>query len=126
MFYIISMMDGLVAGASVLAARGAVVVGAVARSVVVVVLGAKEVNLAPIPVPDERVTCCWAAAERHCDGIARGVAASHRLAPVAVSHDELLPESGEDVIFAVWHASRRELSLTMKADIYINIGLKSQ
>ena len=70
-------------GTRVLTTAGAVVVRAVARAVVVMVRGVEEVALAPVTVTQQGVTLGRTAAERHGDGVAVGVTAAHRLAPVA-------------------------------------------
>lgn len=85
------------ARASVLAARGAVVVGSVAGPVVIVVRGVEKVHLASVAVTEQGVAQGRTAAERHGDGIARGVAAAHRLAPVAISHDNSFRSRAESV-----------------------------
>ena len=74
-------------GTRVLAAGRPVVVGAVAGAVVVVVGGVEEVALAPVAVTQQGVTLGRTAAERHGDGVAVGVASTHRLTPVASTQD---------------------------------------
>ena len=111
---------GLVAGASVLAAGGAVVVGSVAGSVVVVVVALEERvvrrtvgetaanahTTAAVAISDEGVSLLRTAAERHGDGVALGVATAHRLAPAALSHVVLLLEPGRESQFsAKWGVS---------------------
>lgn len=87
---------GLVARAGgVLAAVGTVVVGSVARPVVVVVVALEErvvrrtvgETTAAVAISDEGVSLLRTATERHGDGVALRVAAAHRLAPPALSHD---------------------------------------
>lgn len=93
---------GLVARAGgVLAAVGAVVVGPVARPVVVVVVALEERvvrrtvgettadahTAAAVAISDEGVSLLRTATERHGDGVALRVAAAHRLAPPVLSHD---------------------------------------
>lgn len=101
---------GLVAGAGVLAAGGAVVVGSVAGSVVVVVATLKERVVrstvgetaadthaaTAVAIPEPGLSLSVTAAERHGDGVALGVATAHRLAPAALSHFVLLLESGRE------------------------------
>ena len=87
---------GLMAGACVLTTRSTVVVGSVARPVVVVV-GALEERVvrrtadahtaAAVTISDEGVSLLRTATERHGDGVALRVAAAHRLAPPVLSHD---------------------------------------
>ena len=74
-------------GTRVLAAGSPVVVGTVAGAVVVVVAVLEEVHLAPVAVTQQGVTLGRTAAERHGDGVAVGVASTHRLTPVASTHD---------------------------------------
>ena len=88
---------GLVARAGgVLAAVGTVVVGSVARPVVVVVVALEERvvrrtadahTAAAVAISDEGVSLLRTATERHGDGVALRVAAAHRLAPPVLSHD---------------------------------------
>ena len=89
---------GLVARAGgVLAAVGTVVVGSVARPVVVVVVSLEERVVrrtvgettadAAVAISDEGVSLLRTATERHGDGVALRVAAAHRLAPPVLSHD---------------------------------------
>lgn len=103
---------GLVAGTGVLAAGGAVVVRPVAGSVVVVVAALEERVVrrtvgetaadthaaAAIAVSEPGLSLSVTAAERHGDGVTLGVAATHRLAPAALSHVELLLESGGEKV----------------------------
>ena len=98
------------AGASVLAAGGAVVVGSVAGSVVVVVVALEERvvrrtvgetaanahTTAAVAISEPGLSLSVTAAERHGDGVALGVATAHRLAPAALSHFVLLLESGRE------------------------------
>lgn len=105
---------GSVTGAGVLAAGGAVVVGSVAGSVVVVIVTLEERvvrrtvgetaaahTTAAVAIPEPGLSLSVTAAERHGDGVTLGVAATHQLAPAALSHVELLLESGgEKVIFS--------------------------
>ena len=105
---------GLVAGAGVLAAGGAVVVGSVAGSVVVVVATLKERVVrstvgetaadahaaTAVAIPEPGLSLSVTAAERHGDGVALGVATAHRLAPAALSHFVLLLESGGERLFS--------------------------
>ena len=130
---------GLVAGAGVLAAGGAVVVGSVAGSVVVVVATLKERVVrstvgetaadahaaTAVAIPEPGLSLSVTAAERHGDGVALGVATAHRLAPAALSHVVLLLESGRESQFsAKWGVSSPIDSGEMptladaKADIY--------
>lgn len=93
---------GLVARAGgVLAAVGTVVVGSVARPVVVVVVALEERvvrrtvgettadahTAAAVAISDEGVSLLRTATERHGDRVALRVAAAHRLAPPVLSHD---------------------------------------
>lgn len=92
---------GLVAGAGVLTTGSAVVVGSVARSVVVMVgaFGERVVRrtvgesaadthaTAAVTVAEPSLSRSVAATERHGDGVARRVATAHRLAPAALSHN---------------------------------------
>lgn len=78
---------GLVAGAGVLTAVGAVVVWPVAGSVVVVVWRVEEVDLTSIAISDEGVSLGRPAAERYSDGVARRVTPAHRLGPVAAHNN---------------------------------------
>ena len=85
----------------VLAAVGTVVVGSVARPVVVVVVALEERvvrrtvgettadahTAAAVAISDEGVSLLRTATERHGDGVALRVAAAHRLAPPVLSHD---------------------------------------
>lgn len=94
---------GLVAGAGVLTAVGAVVVGSVAGSVVVVVVALEERvvrrtvgETAADAISDESVSLLRTATERHGDGVALGVATAHRLTPPVLSHSVLLLESGRE------------------------------
>ena len=132
---------GLVAGAGVLAAGGAVVVGSVAGSVVVVVVALEERvvrrtvgetaadahTTAAVAVADEGVSLLRTATERHGDGVTLRVATAHRLAPPVLSHTVLLLESGGEKLFsAKWGVSspidsgETPTSADAKADIYIN------
>lgn len=77
---------GLVAGAGVLTTGSAVVVGSVARSVVVMV-GAFGERVVRRTVGEPSLSRSVAAIERHGDGVARRVATAHRLAPAALSHN---------------------------------------
>lgn len=124
---------GLVAGAGVLAAGGAVVVRSVAGSVVVVVVALEErvvrstvgETAAAVAIPDEGVSLLRTATERHGDGVALGVATAHRLTPPVLSHTVLLLESGRESQFsAKWGVSNpidsgeTLASAIAKADIY--------
>lgn len=97
------------AGAGVLTAVGAVVVGSVAGSVVVVVVALEErvvrrtvgetaadAHTAAAAISDESVSLLRTATERHGDGVALGVATAHRLTPPVLSHSVLLLESGRE------------------------------
>ena len=129
------------AGAGVLAAGGAVVVGSVAGSVVVVVVALEERvvrstvgetaanahTTAAVAISDEGVSLLRTATERHGDGVALGVATAHRLTPPVLSHFVLLLESGRESEFsAKWDVSspidsgETPTSADAKADIYIN------
>ena len=98
---------GLVAGAGgVLAAVGAVVVGSVAGSVVVVVVALEERvvrrtadahTAAAVTISDEGVSLLRTATERHGDGVALRVAAAHRLAPPVLSHDNSFRSRAEKI-----------------------------
>ena len=79
-----SRTTGLVAGAGVLTTGSAVVVGSVARSVVVMV-GAFGERVVRRTVGESAADTH--ATERHGDGVARRVATAHRLAPAALSHN---------------------------------------
>ena len=95
----------------VLAAVGTVVVGSVARPVVVVVIALEERvvrrtvgettadahTAAAVAIPDEGVSLLRTATERHGDGVALGVATAHRLTPPILSHAVLLLESGGEI-----------------------------
>ena len=111
---------GLVAGAGVLAAGGAVVVGSVAGSVVVVVATLKERVVrstvgepaadahaaTAVAIPEPGLSLSVTATERHGDGVALGVATAHRLTPPVLSHTVLLLESGGEKLFsAKWGVS---------------------
>ena len=99
------------AGAGVLAAGGAVVVGSVAGSVVVVVATLKERVVrrtvgkpaadahatATVTIAEPDLPLSRTATERHGDGVALGVAAAHRLAPPVLSHFVLLLEPGREI-----------------------------
>ena len=132
---------GLVAGAGVLAAGGAVAVRSVAGSVVVVVATLKERVVrstvgetaadahaaTAVAIPEPGLSLSVTAAERHGDGVALGVATAHRLAPAALSHFVLLLESGGERLFsAKWSVSslvapgETPTLADAKADIYIN------
>ena len=131
---------GLVAGASVLAAAGAVVVGSVAGSVVVVVVALEERvvrrtvgetaadahTTAAVAISDESVSLLRTATERHGDGVALGAAAAHRLAPPVLSHDNSFWSRAENEFSAKWDVSspmalgETPTSAVAKADIYIN------
>lgn len=97
--------------ASVLAARGTVVVGSATGSIVVVVPALEERVVrctvsettanthatAAITITESRFSCGVAAAERHGDRVSCRVTAAHRLAPVAVSHDNSFRSRAEKV-----------------------------
>lgn len=93
-FYIILRIDSFrscrdvrsVTGAGVLAAGRPVVVRPVAGAVVIVVGRVEEVHLAPVTIAQQGVAVGRAAPEGNGDGVAIGVAATHRLTPVA-AHD---------------------------------------
>ena len=108
------------AGAGVLAAGGAVVVGSVAGSVVVVVATLKERVVrstvgetaadahaaTAVAIPEPGLSLSVTATERHGDGVALGVATAHRLTPPVLSHTVLLLESGGEKLFsAKWGVS---------------------
>ena len=102
---------GLVAGASILAPGGAVVVRPVAGSVVVVVVALEERvvrrtvgetvgdahTTAAVTISEPGLSLSVTAAERHGDGVALRVATAHRLAPPVLSHTVLLLESGGEL-----------------------------
>ena len=131
---------GLVAGAGVLAAGGAVAVRSVAGSVVVVVATLKERvvrrtvgetaadahTTAAVAIPDKGVSLLRTATERHGDGVALGVATAHRLAPPVLSHDNSFWSRAENEFSAKWDVSspmalgETPTSAVAKADIYIN------
>ena len=111
---------GLVARAGgVLAAVGTVVVGSVARPVVVVVVALEERvvrrtvgettadahTAAAVAISDEGVSLLRIATERHGDGVALRVAAAHRLAPPVLSHDNSFWSRAENEFSAKWDAS---------------------
>ena len=134
-----SRTTGLVAGTGVLAAGGAVVVRSVAGSVVVVVAALKERVVrrtigetaadthaaAAIAVSEPGLSLSVTAAERHGDGVTLGVAATHRLAPAALSHVELLLESGGEIhsprsgASQAWWLQAKRRPLRMQRLIYI-------
>ena len=129
---------GLVAGAGVLAAGGAVVVGSVAGSVVVVVVALEERvvrrtvgeiaadthTTAAVVISDEGMSLLRTATERHGDGVALRVAAAHRLAPVVLSHNNSSWSQAENEFSAKWGVSslmtlgKTPASADAKADIY--------
>ena len=78
---------GLVAGAGVLTAVGAVVVRPVAGSVVVVVRRVKEVDFASIAISDEGVSLRRPATERYGNRVSCRVAAAHRFGPVTAHNN---------------------------------------
>ena len=110
---------GSVTGAGVLTARGTVVVGSVAGSVVVVVAALEERVVrrtvgetaadthaaAAIAVSEPGLSLSVTAAERHGDGVTLGVAATHRLAPAALSHDNSFWSRAENEFSAKWSVS---------------------
>ena len=113
---------GLVAGAGVLTAVGAVVVGSVAGSVVVVVVALEERVV--------RRTVGETAADAHTTA---AVAAAHRLAPPVLSHTVLLLESGGEIhsprsgsVSSPIDSGETPTSADAKADIYINTGILCQ
>ena len=105
-----SRTTGLVARTSVLATGGTVVVRSVAGSVVVVVATLEERvvcstvgetaadahTTAAVAISDEGMSLLRTATERHGDGVALGVATTHRLTPPVLSHAVLLLESGRE------------------------------
>lgn len=129
---------GLVAGAGVLTAVGAVVVGSVAGSVVVVVVALEEQvvrrtvgetaadahTTAAVAISDEGVSLLRTATERHSDGVTLRVAAAHRLAPPVLSHDNSFWSRAENEFSAKWDVSspmalgETPTSAVAKADIY--------
>ncbi len=129
---------GLVAGAGVLTAVGAVVVGSVAGSVVVVVVALEEQvvrrtvgetaadahTTAAVAISDEGVSLLRTATERHGDGVTLRVAAAHRLAPPVLSHDNSFWSRAENELSAKWYVSspmalgETPTSAVAKADIY--------
>ena len=132
---------GLVARAGgVLAAVGTVVVGSVARPVVVVVVALEERvvrrtvgettadahTAAAVAISDEGVSLLRTATERHGDGVALRVAATHRLAPPVLSHDNSFWSRAENEFSAKWGVSspidsgETPASVIAEADIYIN------
>lgn len=129
---------GLVAGAGVLTAVGAVVVGSVAGSVVVVVVALEEQvvrrtvgetaadahTTAAVAISDDGVSLLRTATERHGDGVTLRVAAAHRLAPPVLSHDNSFWSRAENEFSAKWDVSspmalgETPTSAVAKADMY--------
>lgn len=129
---------GLVAGAGVLTAVGAVVVGSVAGSVVVVVVALEEQvvrrtvgetaadahTTAAVAISDDGVSLLRTATERHGDGVTLRVAVAHRLAPPVLSHDNSFWSRAENEFSAKWDVSspmalgETPTSAVAKADMY--------
>ena len=127
-------------GAGVLTTGGAVVVGSVARSVVVVVVALEERvvrrtvgetaadahTTAAVAISDEGVPPLRIATERHGNGVTLRVATVHRLTPPVLSHTVLLLESGRERILCGLERLKpngfgQNADLCdAKADIYIN------